>query len=157
YGVTHVVAVSDTAAQILHGSSRLSQVLHASPLTIFAVSSAPGQPDPEALITADEPISARLNRYEPGRIVIELESDRATRASVAVAWSPKWHARLDGVAAPLHRAPDGLLELDLPPGASQLTVEFGSDFWDRLGLAVSAATLIGLIWLAAWRHRLRRP
>ncbi|MGH7562841.1 MAG: hypothetical protein ACREK5_00235 [Gemmatimonadota bacterium] len=157
YGVTHVVAVSDTAAQILQGSPRLSQVWHASPLTIFAVSPAPGQPYPEALITGDAPVRARLRRFEQGHVRIEVESGEATGASVAVAWSPKWHARLDGEALSLRKAEDGLLELDLPPGRSQLTLEFRPDFWDRLGLAVSVVTMIGLISLAAWRRPRRSP
>lgn len=152
YGVTHVVAVSDTAAQILQGSPRLSQVWHESPLTIFAVSPAPGQPDPVAMITADAPIRARPLQSQPGRVTIEVDAREATRASVAVAWSPKWQARLNGVAVPLRRAADGLLELDLPAGVHQLRLEFRADFWDRLGVAVSVLTLIALILLAA-RHR----
>ncbi|MGH7573092.1 MAG: hypothetical protein ACREMK_14815, partial [Gemmatimonadota bacterium] len=59
YGVTHVVAVSDSTAQVLAGSPRLSRVWHQSPLAIFAVSPQAGQPEPAALITADTPIGAR--------------------------------------------------------------------------------------------------
>ncbi|HEY7583973.1 MAG TPA: hypothetical protein VIB78_10190, partial [Acidimicrobiia bacterium] len=127
---------------------RLSQVWRASPLAIFAVAPQPGQPDPGTLITAEAPIRARLQSYQPDRISIEVESDRATRATVAVAWSPKWHARLDGEALSLSRAADGLLELDLPAGTSMLTLHFRPDVWDRLGLAVSVLTLVGLILLA---------
>jgi hypothetical protein len=155
YGVTHVVSVSDTIAHVLEGSARLSQVWRASPLAIFAVAPQPGQPDPGTLITAEAPIRARLQSYQPDRIGIEVESDRATRATVAVAWSPKWHARLDGEVLPVSRATDGLLELDLPAGTSRLTLHFHADTWDRLGLAVSVVTLVGLILAAALRQRAR--
>lgn len=152
YGVTHVVTVSDTTAQVLTGSPHLSRVWHASPLAIFAVESEPGQPDPGALITADAPIRARLRHFAEGHVQIDVVSGETTRANVAVAWSPKWHARLDGEAVSLRKADDGLLELDLPPGTNRLTLEFHPDLWDRLGLAVSVATLIGLIWLTARRR-----
>lgn len=149
YGVTHVVTVSDSVAQVLLGSSRLSQVWRASPLAIFAVAAEPGQPDPTALITADAPIRARLLHFEPGRVAIDVEASETTRARVAVAWSTKWHARLNGETVSLRKANDGLLELDLPPGTSRLMLDFCPDLWDRLGLAVSVVTLIGLIGLAA--------
>jgi hypothetical protein len=152
YGVTHVVTVSDTMAHVLQGSSRLLQVWHASPLAIFAVLPEPGQPDPGALITAETPIRARLHHFEPGLIGIEVESGRATRARVAVAWSPKWRAWLDGEPVSLHRAADGRLGLKLMPGKSQLSLRFRPDFWDRLGLAVSVLTLVGLILLAIGRR-----
>lgn len=152
YGVTHVVTVSDTIAQLLTGSPRLSRVWRASPLAIFAVESEPGQPDPGALITADAPIRARLRHFEEGHVQIDVVSGETTRANVAVAWSPKWHARLDGEAVSLRKADDGLLELDLPPGTNRLTLEFHPDLWDRLGLAVSVVTLIGMIWLTARRR-----
>ncbi|MGH7572617.1 MAG: hypothetical protein ACREMK_12350, partial [Gemmatimonadota bacterium] len=139
------------------GSPRLSRVWHQSPLAIFAVSPQAGQPEPAALITADTPIGARLRHFDQGRIRIDVETSEATRANVAVAWSPKWHARLNDVSVSLRRAADGLLELDLPPGTSRLTLEFRPDFWDRLGMAVSILTLIGLISLAAWQGSTSAP
>ncbi|HET6341052.1 MAG TPA: hypothetical protein VFG78_02590 [Gemmatimonadota bacterium] len=152
YGVTHVVAVSDTMAQVLQGSRRLSLVWRASPLAIFAVAPQPGQPDPGALITAEAPLRARLDRFLPGVLDIRVGSRGATRARVAVAWSPKWHARLDGEPVPLRRAEDGRLELDLPPGTSRLSLRFRPDLWDHLGLVVSLVSLVGLISLAALRR-----
>jgi hypothetical protein len=156
YGVTHVVTVSDTVAQLLRRSPRLSQVWRESPLAIFAVAPERGQSEPGALITAEAPLRARLIHAEPGRLAIDVEASEATQATVAAAWSPKWHARLNGKHLHLRRAEDGLLELDLPAGRSQLSLDFRPDFWDRLGITVSVLTLLALILLPSRRRR-RRP
>jgi uncharacterized membrane protein YfhO len=61
---------------------------------------------------------------------------------VAVAWSPKWHGRVDGRPVELGRTADGLIEVRLPAGRSTLELVYGPDGWDRLGVAISALTLL---------------
>jgi uncharacterized membrane protein YfhO len=72
---------------------------------------------------------------------VEVHGDQDARVSVAIAWSPKWHARLDGRGSSLRRAPDGLIEADVPAGDHQLHLDYRSDSWDRLGLGLTLLTL----------------
>jgi uncharacterized membrane protein YfhO len=61
---------------------------------------------------------------------------------VAVAWSPKWHGRVDGRPVELRHTADGLIEVRLPAGRSTLELDYSPDGWDRLGVGVSALTLV---------------
>ncbi|MDQ4089059.1 MAG: hypothetical protein M3163_01960 [Actinomycetota bacterium] len=156
-GTTHIVTVSDEAAARLAASPRFVQAWRASPLAIFGVTPMDGQPDPAALITADAPLSAEAVRVDPEHVVIDVNASEATRAIVPIGYSPKWHARLDGRSLPLQRSPEGLLQLQLPAGPSDLTLEFRRDMWDWAGLLITVIT-------AAWgcrelvrRRRRRQP
>lgn len=151
-GVTHLVTVSDAAAAQVSASSRFEEVWRSSPLAIFAVSSRAGQPEPAALVTASSPVGAGLVNAEPEHMVIQLEAPTATTATVAVGWSPKWHASLDGREVPLRPTDDGLLSLDLPPGESRLELDFRPDQWDWLGRLMTILTIGALL---VWRFRLR--
>ncbi len=150
-GVTHVVAVSDEWAERLGSSPRFTEVWRWSPLAIFAVSAGGGQPDPSALITFDAPGQARLVGAQPNHLAIQIEPDRATRATVPISWSPKWHALLDGEPVTLRKSSSGLIELDVPAGSARLILEFGPDWWDRLGGVITLATVFLLV-----RRRRRR-
>ena len=85
-------------------------------------------------------------------MVIQARTGQPISASIAVAWSPKWHARVNGRAAALGRSANGLLMLSLPAGTSSIELVFAPDVWDALG-----ATLTGLVFAAlgglAWRRR----
>ena len=152
-GVTHLVTLSDDAFNRFAASQRFNSVWRSSPLAIFAVSPRPGQADPAALVTADGPIDAAMVDAEPERLAIRVVAPTSVQATVAVAWSPKWHASLDGEPVTLQRASDGLLQLDLPQGTSQLVLEFRRDAWDFLGLAISLITMTALF---GWLFRRRR-
>ena len=155
YGVTHLVTVSDAAADQIATSSRFTQVWRGSPLAIFALSPNPGQPDPADLLTADGPVSARILEAEPEKLVIEAAAGQPVRAQVAVTWSPKWHARVDGRPVRLDRSEQGIMVLSMPEGTHRVVLTFGLDIWDRLGILISLATAgLGCGWL--WRHRRSR-
>ena len=152
YGVTHLVTVSDAAANQIATSARFTEVWRASPLAIFALSPNPGQPDPAALLTADGPTAARVLEAKPEKLVIEVTPDRPVRAQVAVTWSPKWHARLDGRSVALDKNEQGVMALTVPQGTHRLVLTFGLDLWDRLGILLTLATVaLGGGWL--WRQR----
>lgn len=159
-GVTHVVLVDEDEGQELVVSPRFEPVWRSAPLAILAVNVPPGQPPPASLLATDAPSSARLVRAEPEHLEIELDAEDPTTATVAVGWSPKWHARLDGRPVPLERSDDALLSLALPAGEHYLALDYRSDGWDRLGLVVSVITAVGLVgWLSrGWlsRDRWRR-
>ncbi|MDQ3305242.1 MAG: YfhO family protein, partial [Actinomycetota bacterium] len=144
-GVTHVVLVDEEGATELVASPRFERVWRSPPLSIFAVEVPTGQPPPSSLVTTTVASSARLARAEDEHLVIETDATASTSATVAVGWSPKWHARLDGRPVALEPTGDGLLSLTLPAGEHTLALRFRPDGWDRLGLALSLTSALGVV------------
>lgn len=156
-GTTHLVTLSDEAYAAISASPRFVEVWSSTPVAIFTVLPKPGQPDPSALLTADVPVAARLTEAEPEAVDIEFQAGQAGRANVAIAWSPKWHAEIDGRSVPVFRAADGLIELDMPAGDHRLSLRFRPDIWDRLGVLVSLVTAIAIgVWVVRTFRRQRR-
>jgi negative regulator of sigma E activity len=154
-GVSHVVTTGDPFADALAASDRFELVWREPPIAIFAVRPRPGQPDPAALVATDAPATARFTRADPERLRIRVDASAATPATVAVAWSPKWHGRVDGRPVAVGHTDDGLITVRLPAGSSTLELAYGPDGWDRLGVAVSALTvaLLGALGVLALRRR----
>lgn len=151
-GVTHV-ALTDEAAASAMVASRLFQVVWRDPpMAVLAVKPVPGWPDPGSMLATDVPAEAHLLRGAAEHLEIAVRASHPLLATVAVGWSPKWHARVNGAPARLERSPEGLLQLSLPAGASTVDLRFQQDRWDWLGVAVSATTLLGLL---AWPLRRR--
>ena len=151
-GVTHVAVINDQAAQPLLASSRFTTLWRSPPMALLAVSARPGQPAPGALVSTAVAAEARLVHAQPQHLVIQARTGQPTSASIAVAWSPKWHARVNGHPAGLGRSANGLLTLSLPAGENTIELMYGPDGWD-----VAGATLSGLVLAAlggvAWRRR----
>jgi hypothetical protein len=152
-GVTHVVTTGDGLAATLVGSSRFRRVWSATPVTILAVLPRPGRPRPASLLATTGPASARVASASAERVQIEVTAPAATSATVAIAWSPRWHGSVDGDAVDLGRTGDGLIEIRLPAGRSTLELTYGPDVWDRVG---TAGTILTLVALAGWGLRARR-
>lgn len=158
YGVTHLVTVSDAAANQIATSDRFNLVWRESPMAIFAITPNRDQPDPAALITGAGPLTARLVEWKPERLVIEAATGQPVQATVAMSWSPKWHATIDGRAVPLERnnLAQGLNTLTIPSGKHLVVLTFRQDGWDRLGALVTLTTIgLGGTWL--WRRRRPAP
>jgi uncharacterized membrane protein YfhO len=95
---------------------------------------------------------ARLVRAQAQHLMIQARTGQPTSALIAVAWSPKWHARVNGHPATLGRSVNGLLTLSLPAGESTIELVYGPDGWDLLGATLSGLVLAALGGLA-WRGR----
>jgi hypothetical protein len=157
FGVTHVVTTGPELAARLTRSDRFTPVWRSGPITILAVGQAPGQPPPSAQITGDGPITGRLTRSEPEHLSFAVAAPRAVQATVALAWSPKWHARVDGHAVRLQPSREGLVGLVVPAGSSELRLDYRSDGWDRLGAGLTLTTLLaGVVHVSARRGRVAR-
>jgi hypothetical protein len=153
YGVSHLVTVSDPAADQIAGSTRFTTVWRNSPLAIFAISPNAGQPEPGTQLTADGPVSAQLVEAEPERLVFQVTSTQAVRAQVALTWSPKWHATVDGRSVRVGRSDQGVVVVPVPEGAHRLVLTFRPDVYDRLGALVSLATIgAGVVWFRRRRR-----
>ena len=159
-GVSHVVTTSDALADTFAASDRFELTWRESPIAIFAVRPGAGQPAPASLVATGAPATARLTRADPERLRMRVDATSATSATVAVAWSPKWHGRVDGRPVALGKTDDGLITVRLPAGRSTLELAYESDGWDRLGVALSASTVALLLTLGAlalWRRRRTAP
>jgi len=141
-GVSHVVATDDGVLVRLATSGRFRPVWHDPPVSILAVEPRDGAPPPASLAASPAPLSAFLTDTRAEHLGLALHTDRAAPVTVAVAWSPKWHARLDGRPVRLGRTGDGLIAAAVPPGDHALGLTYRADGWDRLGLAVTALTLL---------------
>ena len=155
-GVTDLVTISDDSARRIGSSPRFKKIWQASPLAVFAVLSSPGQPPPAALISANGPLNAKLIVGEPEHDEIAVSASAPMTATIAIGYSPKWHATLNGKAVALTETPDGMLEVALPAGSERLDLRFEEDIWDYLGTAVSCVTALGLIAVVVLRRRRRR-
>jgi len=142
FGVTHAVITDDAVAERLAGSDRFRPVWHASPITILAVEPRDGAPPPASLVGSPAPLAAFLLDTRAEHMAVEVHTAQAAPVSLAVAWSPKWHGRLDGRRLRLRRTNDGLIEADIPPGEHQLRLAYHPDPWDWLGLALTGLTLL---------------
>jgi hypothetical protein len=155
-GVSHVVTMTDAFADALAASDRFDLVWRESPIAIFALRARGGQPEPAALVTTAAPAAARVTRAEPERLRIRVDAAAPTPATVAVAWSPKWHGHVDGRPVALGHTHDGLIAVRLPPGRSTLELGYEPDGWDHLGVGVSALTLVLLAAFGAYSARRRQ-
>ena len=144
-GVSHVVATDDPVLARLSTSGRFRPVWHASPVSILAVEPRDGAPPPASLVDSPAPLSAFLTETRAEHATVDLHSDEPVPVSVAVAWSPKWHARLDGHPTALGRTDDGLIQAALPAGDHELRLTYRPDRWDRLGGALTALTALILL------------
>jgi hypothetical protein len=151
-GVTHVAVINDQAAQPFLASSRFTTVWRSPPMALLRVAPRQGQPAPGSLVSTPVAAEARLVRAQAQHLVIQASTGQPTSASIAIAWSPKWHARVNGHTAVLGRSANGLLILSLPAGTSTIELVFAPDVWDMLGATLSGLALAALGgW--AWRRR----
>ena len=156
-GVTHVAVTDSAAAQQMVKSSLFQVIWRDPPMAVLAVKPVPGSPAPGSLLQTELPADAHLVRSAPERIQLAVRGDRQQLVTVAVGWSPKWHAWVNGTPVRLERSQEGLILLPLPAGASDVVLRFQQDHWDWLGLAITVLTLAGLLlWLRLRRLRLRR-
>jgi hypothetical protein len=149
-GVTHAVLTDDRGAGRLVASGRFRLVWRVAPIAILAVEPRDGAPPPASLVDSPAPLSAFLVDARAEHVGVEVHTGLRAPVTVAVAWSPKWHGRLDGRAIALRRTDDGLIQAELPAGDHDLRLDYRTDGWDRLGLTLTI--LIGVIAMVGRRR-----
>ncbi|MGI9044098.1 MAG: hypothetical protein ACR2GK_08260 [Gemmatimonadaceae bacterium] len=111
---------------------------------LFAPAAPVSGPDRLDLLPLPTPTAARVTRYEPGRVSIEL-SDPAPAGSALVVsenYYPGWRATVDGRDAPLGRANISIIGVELPAGGRNVELMFQSPTY-------SSGKLVTLFALAA--------
>ena len=154
-GVTHVVTTSSTQLVRLVDSGRFTPVWQEEPMAVLAVNVPADRPAPASLLSAPVPMSAVLTDPAAEDLRFAATPSQPTDVTIAVAWSPKWSARVSGRPAAITRTRDGLMQVSLPAGTSTIELRYQRDVWDTLGFACSVVSIAGLIGWSRRRERQR--
>ena len=154
-GVSHLALLDVTEAAQLVASSSFATVWADGSMAILEVLPTAGQPPPASLATASAPLAAELVGADPQHLAIETTSAQPTLVTLAVAWSPKWRATVDGTPVPVGATTDDLIQIAVPGGAATITLDYGRDGADLLGwaLTVASSTLAVAVLVVARRRR----
>jgi hypothetical protein len=101
---------------------------------------------------------AEVVRYEPNVVEIDLSSPAAGYLVLSDPHYPGWQATVDGTSAALLKADYAFRAVAVPAGDHRVTMVFRPLTW-RVGLAISSASVLGLLVLAAVTllRRRKRP
>jgi hypothetical protein len=154
-GVTHVVTTSNEQVVRLVDSGRFTPVWQEEPMAILTVIGPHGQPAPSSLLSASVPMTGALTDPSPEGLRFVATPSQPTVVTIAVAWSPKWSAAVNGHDATVTKSTDGLLQLDLQAGTSAIELRYQRDAWDTLGFACSVLSIAGLVHWSRRRERQR--
>jgi hypothetical protein len=138
-GVTHVALINESTARTLESSPRFTLVWRWPPMALLALS-------PQPTDTAE--IAVQAAHKSLNHLAFTVHARGPVEAHLPVAWSPKWHARVDGQPVQAARTDEGLLMVPLSAGRSRVELVFRSDRWDTLGVGLTVLTLVVL---AGWR------
>ena len=97
------------------------------------------------------PVRARATRYEPGAIDIELDQPAPAGSALMVSenYYPGWVALADGKPATIGRADVSLIGVELPAGATTITLRFASAPYEKGKMITAGALLLSVGWWAA--------
>ncbi len=97
---------------------------------------------------AGDTAEVEVVRYEPHLVEISLSSPVEGYLVLSDPYYPGWQAVVDGVPAAILKADYAFRAVEVPAGDHRVTMSFTPVTW-RLGLAISAASLLVLLVLAA--------
>lgn len=103
---------------------------------------APLEPAAPSESPETEPVAARVEAWEPGRMRVRLEPAAPEDGYVLVSenWYPDWQARVDGAEATVTRGNGSLITVVVPAGAEVVQLEFRSADY-RSGELISLLSL----------------
>jgi hypothetical protein len=102
--------------------------------------------------------SVTMQRWQPPRIELAVKAETALQIGLLQLYYPGWVARLDGGSTRLEvrpSSPDGLLEVQVPPGTHQVRIEREALPEERAGRIVSGVSLVGLAGFVLWLRQRR--
>jgi hypothetical protein len=88
-------------------------------------------------------IRANVTRYEPGHITVQLDKPAPAGAALMVSenYYPGWRAAVDGKPAAIGRADFTLIGVELPAGAREIDLTYGSATYER-GRVITVVALL---------------
>jgi hypothetical protein len=116
----------------------------------------------EALSTGKTSGTARVERWQPRRVVLKVEATRDSELTLNHFYYAGWQGRIEGAATNLtvSPSPDGLIQIDVPKGDYDLILELPKDSAERSGTVISlvSLSLLGgvVIWGCLRRNRTDR-
>lgn len=156
-GVSEVVVDKPAVDDQMKHSTLVHAVWTEGPVTIYQVLDDSGGRPPILLDPGSAHPTVRFVRRGPERLTWDIEADQAFPATMAVAWSPKWHAKIDGHSTRIVKTAEGLMQVGVPAGHHTVRFSYGSDFADRLGMLLTLVTLAWLISIPVRGRRRTRP
>ena len=110
-------------------------------------------PDPESLSVVESRIgldppeagqgTAAIIRYEPAKIELEIQAERAGLLAVSEIHNAGWRAFVDGREATVWRVNTAFRGVEIPAGPHRLTFEYRSSSF-QIGVWTSLATLLAI-------------
>jgi hypothetical protein len=149
-GITHLLIINADTAGGIPTSSAFKQVWTSGPMRILEVLTPDGQPAPASRLATSKPATATLTQTDPEHVTIDATTSAATDASIAMAWSSKWHVWVNGQEVAPAPTADHLLSVRLPEGSSRIELAYGPDRADAMGRFVtlfSIACVAYVLWL----------
>jgi uncharacterized membrane protein YfhO len=86
---------------------------------------------------------------------VKTSGARASVVVVAAAWFPGWEAHVDGKQVPVLIADGAFLGVAVPPGEHEIVLVYKKPVTAAVGLAITGATLLGVILFLPSRRRRR--
>ena len=117
--------------------------------------------DPEVKPLADPPAGVTVSsaRVRSGLWDLTVGTPQPATLTLHLLYYPRWKAFVDGLPSELRPQPEtGYAQLDVPEGAHEIQLRYGSTPAERAGVAVSLLALCTLFVIAVIpRHRMTRP
>lgn len=134
-------------AELLPAREILAKLARVTPSALTAALVDPADRPPALPASQFAPVDARVVAFERSRLVLEIDAPAAGILVIDEAWTPAWHATIDGAGAALFRANYMLRALVVPAGHHRIELTYAR--------AYSAVLLLGalgalLVLLAAW-------
>ena len=140
--VTHADAVPTEAAF----EAAVSRATDGSRVPVLAPSDA---------ISTEGRGTVTIRHHSEGHAVLDVVAEQASLVLVRESWKPGWHATVDGVAVPTHRAAGIYFVVPVAPGRHVVEVVFHQPGL-RLGLAGGAVWMCAVVALLVRERRLVR-
>jgi hypothetical protein len=156
-GVTDIVVDKHAIDDEMKHSALVRAVWSEGFVTIYQVLDDAGGRPPILLDPGAARPRVQFARHGPERLIWEIDSGQRFTATIAVAWSPKWHATVDGHAARIVKTSDGIMQVIVPAGRHTVRFSYGTDLADHAGVVLTLVTLGWLISIPVRRYRRARP
>ncbi len=152
-GVSDVVVDKPSIDNQMRRSPRARAVWSEGAITIYEVLTDSGTRPPTLIDPGTATPAVTFTQSNAERLRWDVTNPDPFTATIAVGWSPKWHARIDGRPARITKTAEGLMQIAVPGGHHTLRLSFLSDRADLLGRLL---TLVTLGWLVSIPLRRRR-